>query len=113
MMVSPILRYWLYPACWRRWPVAARWGIAVSGCAISVWLATIPLRIWLPQKAWQGFDGYGAEMLYMLFLLLLSAALSCAGALIIAPERERQTWDSLFLSPVGIPAMIRAKLGCR
>ena len=47
----------------------------------------------------------------MLFLLLLSAALSCAGALIIAPERERQTWDSLLLSPVGIPAMICAKRG--
>jgi hypothetical protein len=49
----------------------------------------------------------------MAFLILLSLFLTLAGSLTVAPERERQTWENLVVSPLGIPAVIRAKLACR
>jgi ABC-type Na+ efflux pump permease subunit len=49
----------------------------------------------------------------MAFLLVLSVFLTCAGALTIAPERERRTWESLVASPYGVAAIVRAKLVAR
>ena len=101
------------PSFWRRWPGLARLGIVLACCLISLWIATIPLFVWLPRKAWQGWDGYGAELIYMVFLVLLSLFLTLAGSLTIAPERERQTWESLYITPIGVSALVRAKLVCR
>lgn len=112
-MIDPMYRYWLYPSCWRRWPAVVRMGIAATACGISIWLATIPLLVWLPHRAWESWDGLGAELIYMAFLILLSLLLILAGSLAIAPERDRQTWESLVVTPLGVPRIVRAKLCCR
>jgi hypothetical protein len=113
LAINPIYRFWICPSFWRRWPNFARIGIVLVSCAASLSAAAIPLFVWLPLKSWQGWDGLGAELIYFAFLILLSLFLMLAGSLTIAPERERQTWESLFITPLGIPALVRAKLVCR
>lgn len=111
--MDSIYRYWLVPSSLRRRSRPVRLCV-VLGCALlSVWLMTIPLEVWLPRKTWEGWDGFTAELLYMAFLLVLSVFLLCAGALTIAPERDRQTWESLIVAPFGVPSIVRAKLFAR
>ena len=110
---NPLYRYWMVPSFWRRWPALARMATLTLCIAVSLLLAGIPLFVWLPNKSWQGWDGYSALLFYMGFLILLSFFLTLAGSLTIAPEHERQTWESLYLTPLGVPAVVRAKLLCR
>ena len=72
-----------------------------------------PLTVWLPHRAWLGWDGYFVELIYVAFLILVCLFCLFAGALTIAPEIEKQTWESLYLAPIGVASVVRAKLICR
>ncbi len=108
-----LYRYWILPSRWRRWPIRVRLLLALGLVAVSLSLGLIPLCIWLPHQDWQGFDGFGAFFCGIGFLSMVDLFAGLAGATLLAGERDRGTWESLQLTPLGTRCLVRIKLICR
>src|SRR5690348_8411496 len=102
-----ILWYWLLPGRIRRLPSAGRILLAIIyvGVTIGVAVAILNVRTSYPTRA--------SDALYAAWTILvfgLPATFSVvgmfAGASLIAGERQKQTWESLLLSPVSIHTVV-------
>lgn len=112
-MYYVLYRYWIMPSCWRRWPSPARWMVVMACIGIALWLGSIPLLRWLPERRDEGIRGFDTELSGMLFLALVDIGSAIAGATVLAGERERGTWELLLLTRLGIARIVRAKIAAR
>ncbi len=107
-MDATLFRYWFVPKRWRLWSDGKRFGFMAFLFLVVGGLSFLPLLL-LPARIGEGFDGYWAQLLGLLFFLVVNVACALAGAPLITREYELGSWESLVLTAVGMPRIVRFK----
>lgn len=107
-MDGTLFRYWFVPTRWRRWSDSKRFWFTATLLLVIGSITMIPVVL-LPFRIGEGIFGYSAELLGMVFFLIVNIASALAGATLITRERELQTMEALTLTPMGLPAIVRSK----
>src|SRR5579871_6640573 len=105
-MMGPMYSSWMRRPRWRHWSVAQRCLLLAGVVVLSLGLGLLPLAI--PRWSYsRSFFSYRLLFTFFLFCINLGSAL--IGALMLAGERERRTWDALLLTGLGVRNIVRAK----
>lgn len=107
-MDGTLFRYWFFPKRWKRWSDGKRFSFIAMLILIAGGCSLLPLLL-LPTRVGQGIFGYVAELLGMVFFLIVNISSALSGATLITRERELNTWEALQLSPIGMVAIVRGK----
>src|SRR4051812_30274681 len=92
---ATLLRYWLFPGKLRRLSRASKLAVAVGYLAIAAGPPLLVLRQ-NPGSITTGILLIPAACLFIGLPSLLSIVCMCAGATLIAAERQKETWEPLL-----------------
>ena len=109
--MSPLLRYWLIPGRLRRLPIWGQIALAVFVVCLTIVVSIAIFRI--KGSVQTGPLNYAGAILLLGLPVTLSVLGTFAGAMLIAGERQKQTWEPLLLGAVSVGKLVSVKLAAR
>ena len=107
--MNPLIRYWLFPGQLRRLPILGKAALALGFVLATAGVTLLILRQ-KPVSIGTGPLMIPAAVLFIGLPSILCIAGTFAGAGLVAGERQKQTWETILLTPLPVREVVALKL---